>query len=172
MCWRAAEKAAWDLWHASVPLPFLSPPFLLLLPVHQALLQLNPLHLHGTPPPPPVPHPPPRLQWYHHSNPHALSRTGVDGRPRLPVPVMLAFGGVAGLVAQTVTYPLDVVRRQMQVRPGAVPRDARQAVPERCGGKLRLPALCRTPAGCSPCCACISLNRFLSSCLTTRRWKA
>ncbi|KAL4451675.1 hypothetical protein ABPG75_007337 [Micractinium tetrahymenae] len=54
-------------------------------------------------------------QWYHHSNPHALSRTGVDGRPRLPVPVMLAFGGVAGLVAQTATYPFDVVRRQMQV---------------------------------------------------------
>lgn len=56
-------------------------------------------------------------QWYHHSNPRALSRTGVDGRPRLPVPVMLAFGGLAGLVAQTATYPLDVVRRQMQVRP-------------------------------------------------------
>jgi hypothetical protein len=34
---------------------------------------------------------------------------------RLPVPYMLAFGGVAGLVAQTVTYPVDVVRRRMQV---------------------------------------------------------
>ena len=35
---------------------------------------------------------------------------------RLPVPVMLMFGGAAGLVAQTVTYPLDVIRRQMQVQ--------------------------------------------------------
>ena len=34
---------------------------------------------------------------------------------RLPVPYMLAFGGIAGLVAQTVTYPVDVVRRRMQV---------------------------------------------------------
>ncbi|KFM24466.1 Vacuolar protein sorting-associated protein 45-like protein [Auxenochlorella protothecoides] len=35
--------------------------------------------------------------------------------PRLPVPVMLTFGGLAGLVAQTATYPFDVVRRRMQV---------------------------------------------------------
>ena len=34
---------------------------------------------------------------------------------KLPVPLMLAFGATAGLIAQTVTYPLDVVRRQMQV---------------------------------------------------------
>lgn len=38
---------------------------------------------------------------------------------KLPVSVMLSFGACSGLVAQTVTYPLDVVRRQMQVH--AVP---------------------------------------------------
>ncbi|KAL4433457.1 hypothetical protein ABPG77_010310 [Micractinium sp. CCAP 211/92] len=72
----------------------------------------------------------PQSAWYHHANPHALSRTGVDGRPRLPVPVMLAFGGVAGLVAQTVTYPLDVVRRQMQVE-GLKLREAAASSPAR-----------------------------------------
>ena len=34
---------------------------------------------------------------------------------KLPVPLMLAFGACSGLVAQTATYPFDVVRRQMQV---------------------------------------------------------
>ena len=34
---------------------------------------------------------------------------------RLPVHIMLTFGACSGLIAQTATYPLDVVRRQMQV---------------------------------------------------------
>ena len=34
---------------------------------------------------------------------------------KLPVGIMLLFGACSGLVAQTATYPFDVVRRQMQV---------------------------------------------------------
>lgn len=36
-----------------------------------------------------------------------------DEQPSLPT--KLGCGGVAGIIGQTLTYPLDVVRRQMQV---------------------------------------------------------
>ena len=57
---------------------------------------------------------------------HARGREGGGGgdsgasttttAARASVPSLLAFGAAAGLVAQTATYPLDVVRRQMQVQ--------------------------------------------------------
>ncbi len=46
---------------------------------------------------------------------------------KLPVHVMLTFGAGAGLVAQTLTYPLDVVRRRMQVQGLKLPPAQQQA---------------------------------------------
>ena len=49
-----------------------------------------------------------------------LKRAWSDAHPtvtpeRPPIYALLTFGAVSGLVAQTLTYPLDVVRRRMQV---------------------------------------------------------
>ena len=50
--------------------------------------------------------------WYSH---HAkLNQDALAAKP--PLYWSLLFGGIAGLVGQTVTYPLDVVRRRMQVQ--------------------------------------------------------
>ena len=51
---------------------------------------------------------------------HAVVPEGTAA-PRLPIQFMLGFGAVSGLIAQTVTYPLDVVRRRMQARLGFHP---------------------------------------------------
>jgi len=42
-------------------------------------------------------------------------KTHVSEEHKNDVIVKLACGSVAGLLGQTMTYPLDVVRRQMQV---------------------------------------------------------
>lgn len=52
---------------------------------------------------------------------------GPTTHQKLPVAVMLTFGACSGLVAQTLTYPLDVVRRRMQVQGLKLPPAQQQA---------------------------------------------
>lgn len=64
--------------------------------------------------------------------------SAMPSQSRLPIPVMLLFGGVAGLVAQTATYPFDVVRRRMQVEALALSGGGGLADPQGVASRLSL----------------------------------
>jgi len=55
-----------------------------------------------------------------------LDKTGLDEH-QIPTPLRLGAGAMAGLVAQSATYPLDVVRRRMQVQSAQSAADAAAA---------------------------------------------
>ncbi|KAI9797459.1 MAG: hypothetical protein M1833_005499 [Piccolia ochrophora] len=48
-------------------------------------------------------------------DPRTSTRASTNGRPQLKYWAQLVAGGVAGLVSQTAAYPLEVIRRRMQV---------------------------------------------------------
>eukprot|EP00897_Mesotaenium_endlicherianum_P006347 jgi/Mesen1/5740/ME000029S05049 len=66
------------------------------------------------------------------------------------IPVKLACGAISGAVGQTVTYPLDVVRRQMQVQgappPPSPPPSAPRPLPRLGAATSALPPLPADPA--------------------------